>query len=246
MQTRWTMMKLLILALTLFSMAWVNRTPECVTVRLAADSNGSLTEVEINGAKFLRDEWKSGHGPRWLAGTLDACGQDESLTVEFQIDETIRWEEAEQVLQLAFETSIEPEVFIRDAGTRIAIWRPDGPAKSDPFTIQLDATDEWYEILLTGTEPAEIQLNRGRVGQGTSGIAALRKRFPNTANSGAPGRTATFQIASETRFHWVLAAMKVLYVESDSVSSNGSLIQLNNLGWFPPLAEPYRTHGGVI
>ena len=140
MQARWTIMKLVILALALTSAAWVERTPDRVSVRISADYAGTLTTVEVNGTRFSREDWHSGEGRRWLRGTLLACGADGSLAVDFQVDDSIRWEDACAVMQLAFETDVEPEVFISATareGRRIPIWRPEKAVPADSISCLL-------------------------------------------------------------------------------------------------------------
>ena len=100
MQARWTIMKLVILALALTSAAWVERTPDRVSVRISADYAGTLTTVVVNGTRFSREDWHSGEGRRWLRGTLLACGADGSLAVDFQVDDSIRWEDALSLIHI--------------------------------------------------------------------------------------------------------------------------------------------------
>lgn len=254
MQTRWTIMKLVILALALTSVARVERTPDRVSVRISADYAGTLTAVEVNGTRFSREEWIGGEGRRWLLGTLLACGADGSLTVDFQVDDSIRWEEAYPVMRVAFDTEVEPEVFILAAGyegQRIPIWRPNDSAPDDSAPEAPASSREKFtyvsQVMLAGGEFPSVILNSKQLADGLAGIELLREQ----SVSFFQGFTVTpkLQIDAAIRFRWVRAAMKALSVEGKSTTTSDSktrFIHVDGLVWLPPLEEPYRTHGGVI
>lgn len=258
MQARWTVIEFVVLALALTSVAWVERTPDRVSVRISADYVGSLTAVEINGTRFSRDEWNSGEGRRWFRGTLRACGADGSLAVDFQVDDSIRWEEARAVMQVAFDTEVEPEVFIVEAGDegrRIPIWRPADSAPDDFVPVALVTTsailDHAYasQFILTGGKPPTVFQNDTLLGKGSFGIESLRDRVASLVKTHGFTVPSELQIDGAIRFRWVYAAMKALSVESKSATLSDSkprIIHLDGLEWLPPLEEPYRTHGGVI
>ena len=258
MQARWTLMKLVILALALTSVAWVERTPDRVSVRISADYAGTMTAVEINGTRFSREDWHSGEGRRWLRGTLLACGADGSLAVDFQVDDSIRWEEAHAVMRVAFDTKFDPEVFIVETGheaRRIPIWRPEEPTPTDsvPFAMVSSSANLNFafsaQVILTGGEPPAVFLDETRLGDGPPGIESLRKEISSLVKFQGFTLEPEFHIAANTRFRWVRAAMKTLQVECKTAAnpdSKTAVFYVFGLEWLPPIEEPYRTHGGVI
>ena len=211
----------------------------------------------MNGTRFSREEWNRGEGRRWLLGTLSACGADGSLAVDFQVDDSIRWEEACAVMQVAFETDVEPEVFILEDGNegqRIPIWRPADSATDDSVPVALISPsgilDHTFEsqFILTGGEPPAVFQNETWLGRGPLGIESLHDQVVSLVKVQGFTVTPDLQIDGEIRFRWVYAAMKALSIEADSTTTSDSktrIIQLDGLEWWRRNQEAI-THGGII